>query len=76
MTEKQAQLWKLADAKLREIGGPGQITRNPDKTVRDAAKTEGTKEWALMESTRLASPANDSLMTDDYCQKLIDCITA
>lgn len=74
MTAKQSELWKLANAELVKIGGTGRIMRNPDPVVRALAKTEGTREWALMESTRLASPSMDSIMNDDYCQRLINCI--
>ena len=71
LTATQAALWRLADKELEKIGGPGRITRNPDVGIRNAAKTEGTREWALMESTKLASPVNDGMMTDEYCQRLI-----
>ena len=74
LTDKQAKLWKLANAKLLELGGIGRITRNPDKSIRDAAKINGTKEWALVESTRLASPLMDGMMNDDHCQELINII--
>ena len=71
MTNLQSKLWKLANTKIRVIGGTGQITRNPDAEIRNRAKTEGTIEWALMESTRLVSPVNDPLFTDEYCTKII-----
>lgn len=74
LTTKQSELWKLADSEIRYIGGIARITRNPDAAIRAAANTEGTKQWALIEATRLASPLNDGEMTDDVCQKLIDII--
>lgn len=74
MTAKQSELWSLSDAELIKLGGIGRITRNPDPAIRALGKTEGSREWALLESTRLASPSNDSIMNDEYCQHLIDCI--
>jgi len=71
LTTAQKELWDIADKELSKIGGPGRITRNPDAKIRLAAKTEGTREWALMEATRLSSPVNDEMMTDEYCQRLI-----
>jgi len=74
LTAKQTELWIIAEAEIRRIGGLGRITHNRDATIRAAAKTEGTREWALCESTRLASPLMDDIMTDEFCQRLIDCI--
>jgi hypothetical protein len=72
LTTKQSKLWKLADAEIRKIGGTGKITRTLDPNPK--WKIEGTREWALMEATRLASPAMDELMTDEYCDKLFNII--
>ena len=86
LTAKQAELWKLAETEMTKIavaanhpvqgfmGGMAVITRNKDKTIRDLAKTEGTREWALCTSVALSSPLNDNEMSDDFCQKLIDII--
>ena len=88
LTEKQTKLWKLAETEMGKLataanspiggfmGGLRTITRNPDKTIRDAAKTEGTREWALCTSQSLASPLCDGKMTDEFCQRLIDIISA
>ena len=73
-TDKQAELWRLADFAIRKIGGVSMISRNPDQSIRRLSKTEGTREWALLESTRLVAGFNDSIMTDEYCQKLINII--
>jgi hypothetical protein len=77
LTTKQAELWELADEKISALGmgGIGHITRNRDKAIRDAAKTEGTYEWALVNATSLQSPLMDDIMTDEHCQRLIDIIT-
>lgn len=86
LTPKQAELWELADADMTKIaasanhpiqgfmGGMAVITRNKDKAIRDKAKVEGSREWALCTSMALASPLNDNMMNDDFCQKLIDII--
>jgi len=74
LTTKQAELWTLADSAIFQMGGIGRITHNPDPAIREAAETEGTRQWALVEATRLASPLNDGEMTDTFCQKLIDII--
>jgi hypothetical protein len=88
LTEKQTELWKLAGAEMSKLaaaanspvggfmGGLRAVTRNPDKAIRDAAKTEGTREWALCTSQALASPLRDGDMTDEFCQRLIDIISA
>lgn len=70
MTEKQSQLWKLADTELRKIGGLSAITRNPDRAIRERGNTEGTREWALLKSTGLAS----GILSDELCEKLINII--
>lgn len=72
MSEIKVNLWKLADAELKKIGGVSAILRNRDKSVRDAASVEGSREWALVESSKVSSPAWDDLMNDEYCQKLIN----
>ena len=74
LTKKQIELWKLADTELKKIGGIGYITRNPDRAVREAAKKEGTRQWALLQSCRLANPQSDEKFTDAFCDKLINCI--
>jgi hypothetical protein len=88
LTAKQAELWKLAEEEMTKIaeaanhpirgfmGGLATITRNKDKAIRDLAKKEGTREWALCQSQSLASPLMDSTMNDEFCQKLIDIINA
>jgi len=76
LTTAQKELWEVANRELEKIGGPGRIARNPDAKVRNAAKTEGTREWALLEATRLSSPANDNIMTDGFCKNLIEIIKA
>ena len=70
MTDKQMELWDLANAELRKIGGPGGINRNPDPAIRERGKTEGTREWALLQSVRLVS----GHIGDDECQRLVDII--
>jgi len=74
ITKKQAELWKVAENTLQKIGGLSGISRNPEPAVRERSKTQGTREWALLESSRLAAGCNDEIMTDEYCQKLINII--
>lgn len=86
LTAKQTELWKLAEEEMTKIaiasnhpmrgfmGGLATITRSKDKAIRDLAKTEGTREWALCKSQSLASPLMDNEMNDEFCQKLIDII--
>ena len=70
MTNKQSELWKLANGILAKAGGMGSINRNPDRAIRESGKTPGTRNWALLKSTGLAS----GIVPDDECQYLIDCI--
>ena len=70
LTEKQAKLWHLAEGELKKVGGFAGISRSPNRDVRQAAKTEGTREWALLKSRGVAS----GILNDDECQHLIDLI--
>lgn len=70
-TPLQTQLYSLADGIIREIGGFASISRNPDPTIREKGKTQGTREWALLRSAGVVSGV---VHTDEECQYLIDCI--
>lgn len=74
ITEKQSELWNVAEVELKKIGGLSGITRNPDAEIRAAAKKEGAREWALLETSRLSAGCNDEIMNDEFCQSLIDII--
>ena len=74
LSKKQKELWDIADAELKKMGGIRSINRNPNKEIRDRAKQEGSKEWALCQSVQLISALNDNVMDDAFCQKLIDII--
>ncbi len=67
LTAKQAELWKVAEKAMIAAGGP-RVRRHPN------ARTEGTKEWAIVAATALASPLRDGEMADEFCQRLIDII--
>lgn len=64
MTPKQTELWKVADKKIRELGGP-RIFRHPN------TKIEGTVEWALSQADGYACGV---MADDETCQKLINAI--
>jgi len=70
LTEKQAELWHLAEGELKKVGGLAGISRSPSRDIRQAAKTEGSREWALLKSRGVAS----GILNDAECQKLIDLI--
>lgn len=70
LTKKESELWHLASEHLNKIGGIAAIRRNPDPEVRLKGKTEGTYEWAIVQTAALGS----NNFSDEECQKLIDII--
>ena len=70
LTGKQAELWHLAEGELKKVGGFAGISRSPSRDIRQAAKTEGTREWALLKSRGVVS----GVLSDEECQHLIDLI--
>lgn len=70
ISEKNSELWKLADKELKRIGGYSAISRNKNKEIRDRAKVPGTWEWAILETQRIRTQD----ISDDAAQMLIDII--
>jgi len=70
LTKKESELWTLATEHLGKIGGVAAIRRNSNPEIRQKGKTEGTYEWALIQTTALGS----SNFSDEECQMLIDII--
>ena len=69
LTNKQSELWKVAENKLQEIGGPGRLNRDPE--IRKQGEIEDSSIFAL----KVAMGAARGTMPDDEtCQHLIDCI--
>ena len=70
LTAKQEELWNAANEAAKSFPGgiPGLRRQN-----RAAAQIEGSREWAALQV--VAMPNNYEMFTDEFCQKLLDCLT-